>query len=262
MSLYGFKNNKIDLWLNAGQSNEVGAAPESEFPAAYTGMQYGNLSQNLSFLDVINLQYASGEWGCRFTENKDLANNKRKSIFHVHSPETGSFLAFQPAAPDWNILSLQSGGSLKPPEQRLIDQSIGRFEQAVTDLAAKGLDYNFKGIRWDQGESDCNDATAANYAQYFKEMRDYYRAHFSLPNLPFIITQTHSGFDPARPFTSLVTQAQFDCSNQSTNPDFHDPYTYITTNSNSYGLNSDFTHYNGAGQQQKGNDRLAIIKNL
>jgi len=261
MSLFGLKNNKIDLWICIGQSNMVGQAPQAEFPSAYTGIQYGNIVS--SGVEIISLVYSSGVWGCQYTLFKDLANYKRKSILSSNSAVSGSYMNYQAAAADWNIQSLAANGSVKPLNQRLLDSMNANITQLITNLTNKGIDYTIKGVLWCQGESDCDVLADANsYAQNFKDMRAYIRTQYSLPNLPFIIAQTHSNFVPPRTYTNTVRQAQLDNSNQSSNISFYDVNTYIITDTNTYGLNADNVHFNGAGQIAMGNDFLNIIKNL
>lgn len=258
MSLFGFIDNKIDFWLLLGQSNMVGAAPQAQFPAAYTGFQYGNISQS-----VTPLVYSSGDWGVRYILMKDLADYYSKQQYHILGAVSGTRLGYDPVGADWNILSTAAHGSGKILAQRLLDNAIALADQAFIDIAAKGVDYVFKGVLWAQGASDMLTESYANaYAQNLKDVRDFIRNYYSLPTLPFFISQTHNNWDPVRAYSDIVRQAQLDCSNQSTNPTFYDAYSPIDTNTNSYELMPDFAHYDGPGTIQAAAGWKTIIKTI
>jgi Carbohydrate esterase, sialic acid-specific acetylesterase/Secretion system C-terminal sorting domain len=85
-----------------------------------------------------------------------------------------------------------------------------KHDRAVTSMRNKGLEPEYVGVFWFQGESDEFADYAPDYAENLYEMVDRMRARFPnsspLPELPFICVEI--SWDPASPYEPPIQQAQ------------------------------------------------------
>lgn len=214
---FTFTHPQIDLFVLAGQSNMVGYASNlADLPPALQGQQkkvlwydrdgkWRSLAAPTEPLPFSNAKFPSSSAiasGVGFGPEISLGTRLQKALDRpialVKYASNGANLT-----QDW-----QTAGLFYQP-------LIGRINDSIAGLSARGYDIRVSGFFWLQGESDARDLTwAQDYQANLEDFIGRVRADLHEPSLPFILglipltsdQLTDRGYFP---YADLVRSAQF-----------------------------------------------------
>ncbi len=251
----------VEIFIVAGQSNAQGVPPSAGLPSSLTNQtdvpywyRSGDSSSGNAFS---TLQPLLGTFGPELSIGRTLADALPEEIVIVKVTVGGVPLVERPSWPDWSSNSSSEGYDL------LIDNVLA----AQSNLLAAGKTPRIAGLFWMQGESDGKSSGNGGYYgpppqpasanAYETNLTDFIasvRTDLNAAEMPFFIGEINIGDDPS--ITTPVSDYNTSFGEWDYTPTIQaaqaavadaDPLSYLIE-TDSFGLLSDYLHFNQSGQ--------------
>ncbi len=177
----------IQIYIMAGQSNMVGSGISAELPTEpfdYTEPQQIPFSYDLEIgahvsngFEFLRPSVRSGSFGSELTFGRriDLATDGPIGIIKVAAGGTNLSHNWNPDAPI--------------PDRAMYPLMINHIQATLAQSGIQGIDYEFAGLLWTQGESDTSDEGVAMYADNLTDFIQDVRTDLNAPDLPVYISR-------------------------------------------------------------------------
>ncbi len=232
-----------DIYLFAGQSNMWGTGVEAkdlppDLAAVDENIRILDLTDNAApgasvpLQNGVNNNWDKGSWGCEASlMHKLAAAAAEKPIYLLKFSAGGSWLAQRPDTEqnDWNPDS----------KGEYLDKFLDQVAKAKHSLEAAGKKAEFKGFIWMQGESDCNDSSAANaYEANLNKLIERVRTTADAPDMPVYLGRIQRQYSGKFLHTVRAAQARVAAGGKA--------ITLVDTDA--VALRDDKIHYTAEGQ--------------
>lgn len=237
---------RVHVFLQGGQSNSEGRADPAGLPTSPVNLQGYQSDVDFYYRNVLSTLHPATSSGTTF--GPEITCGRR--LVDLLKPDAFSRVAIIKYSQGGTSLysDWKAGGTATTAgdgPQYVSFQSMVASGLAALASAYPSAEITIEGMTWMQGESDVPTASAAYNANLTAFIADV-RLTYNLPSLPFVVARLSASQTGAGNVTLLnvVRQAQVDVAAA-------DRWTGWV-NTDSFGLKSDYLHFDAAGQQSLG----------
>lgn len=262
---------ELDAVLCFGQSNEEGSSNNGTASAIYLGTQKNTyiFYKPNDITTTNNGRIQAYKFGLNNNYRPTSSYGPDISLGYAYNQSTGKPLLIIKYALGGSGLFVdgvfRAAGNWQVGADPILSNNLVHHDIALNSFVipcinickARNIKLNIKAGFWMQGEADANSFTASLVyesllIQFWDSIISTLTPYGVLsPNFKPVISRIHDKFSPPRPYQNEIRTALVNVANH---------YNSYWINTDSYNVESDFTHFTIASQEQHGIDRNTILQ--